>query len=603
MFGYFFPAQAYPADSGRVTSTTLTIPTGALVFGGLAPVQADSYAFLLELAGFGNGWTDVTMDVADLPIVVQRGFQSDAIDDLVAAPSTLALSLNNGPSNNERLQSYYSPDNLAARLGFDTGIRCRYDVTANNRTRTRFIGWIQTIDPKAGLYEDQTTAITAASWMAIAQGTLAGGVGVQTGLTGDQLIALLAALPTFPPPATRYAVGIDAYPYAFDDLTTAAYVVDGLDSIAKSGQDRIYELADGTLVYETRLTRQLGAGSALTFSDVAPPGQPGLALTTFPAQRNLADVYSAIQVTVHPKNIDAAAVVLYQYLTSASAASIVAGTSLTLLGSYQDPTQLAQSVGGVNMITAAGIGTSGSLPATDWQITTAPNGGGADISASCTVTVVYSATGATFTITNNSGVLGYIAKLQCRGQGVYNYQQVTASAMNSSTAAALGKKSVTIDCPYQAIPSAAQSLVNYLIFVAGIRRSSLGRGVSIFMTADDKLTQDQVLALEVGQAVIASETVTGLLGIFWINNIKETYDERMNVTVELQLTPMVVNPVPTGALTFTGFAPSVVIHGISITVPTGSFVLGGQTPAVGNAPVWLLGTSGSGELGTKTDLS
>lgn len=575
----------------RSVGPYIQVPTGSLSFIGRAPSLGipDVRAIFLELAGFGNGWTDVTADVASDDIACQRGFQSAEADDLVAAPSTLQLSFNNSATNTGGVLGYYSPDGPNNRAGFDIGIRVWVTVTALGLTTTRFIGWIQQVSPTAGLFEAQTTPIVAAGWLQLAQDTPASAVGVQTGLRDDQLIPLLVAQTTFPPPATSYATGLETYPYAFDDLTPTTYVTDGLDSVMLSGMGRFFEKADGTLVYETRAKRQGGIGASLTLADMAPMGQPGLALATFPVRRDLSILANFIQLTGHPKNVDASAVVLFAYALSASSPTIPASGGMQVItGSYQDPTQLAQSIGAFNTITAAGIGASGNLPSTDWQITTAPNGGGSDISSSCTVTVVFSATSAVFTITNNSASLGFISKLQCRGQGVYNYNTFIATAINIGV---LSKKTINIDCKYQALPSVVQSLSNYLLYAYGTRRPQLDRGITVQVPAQDEVTMAAVLSLEISQAIVVQETVSGVVGTFWINNIKETYDERMNLTMVLQLAPMVISTIPTGALSFTGLAPSVRISGIVFNVPAGSLGFTGYAPSVGNGPVWPLDVS------------
>jgi hypothetical protein len=529
---------------------------------------AASYAVAAEFAGFGNGWTDITTDLTNASVQVTRGFQSDAPDDLVAAPALCQFGLDNSIHNSGGKVGYYSPDSMNCRAGWSLTSRIRIQVTANGHTRTRFIGWVQSITPLAGLYDMQTVAVSAASWLQLAADTLATGVTVQTSKRGDQLVTTLVAIAQFAPPATSYATGIDTYPYALDDLDPRnSYILDGLDSVAKSGLDRIWEKADGTLVYENRNTRQTGATNAATLTDVAPGGTPGLAITDAPLSRARADLYNQFLVTVHPKKIDASAVILYSYQLSASSPTIgPSGASITLDGPYQDPNQLAQHVGGFNMLIDNGsggstIGTSGNLPTADWQVTTVAGGGGTDISGSCTVTVVYEATKATFVITNNSGSTGFLAKLQCRGQGIYDYQLVIGRAINTSGVTSLGRRSVTLDCPYQPVPDFAQNAANYLLAVWGQERSRLGAGVPVFAHADDEVSIDTLLALEISDPIGIQETVTGLAGAFWINGVREVYDERCNLTLAFSLAPR----------------------------------WAGQ--------VWKIGTGGSSEIGTTTVLA
>lgn len=483
-----------------------------------------------ELGGFGLGWTDITSDLADEPFQIQRGFQSSSPDDLVAAPAMLQVTLRSSTNG------YYSPDSSSCRSGWGLSSRLRVKVTANSTTRTRFIGWVQSIIPTPGVYENGTVKVLASSWLKLATDTLATGLTVQTSKRGDQLLATVAAIAQFAPPGTAYDVGVDTYPYALHDINPSnSYLIDAIDSIARSGLDRIYEKADGTLVFESRNLRQTGATNAVSLSDVAPAGRPGQAVTAIPLTRSRDALWNQFLVTVHPGQIDASAVVLYSYQLSASSsvASLAAGTTMIIDGPYQDPSQKAQQVAGFNMIDNG----AGQLPSTDWQITTAPNGGGADISASCTVAVTFELNKAIFTITNSSGSTGYIAKLQCRGQGFYNYQTVIGRAINTSGVSSLGRRTINVDCPYQATPGFAQSGANYLLAVWGSERSLLDRGVECFVHAGDEISLDTLLALEISSAIGVSETRTGLTGAYWVNGLTETYDQFTNTTLTFSLVP------------------------------------------------------------------
>lgn len=490
-------------------------------------------------------WTDITPDLTSAAIALTRGFQSPAPDDLVSAPGTISFGLNNSAHNSGGVQGYYSPDSAALRHGFQTGIRCRYQVTANGTTRTRFYGWLQEVVPKPGLFDEQTVAVTGATWMQMASSTIVAGVVAQINQRGDQLTATLLALGTFPPFATALSAGVDTFPYALDDLDpTRSTIVDGFDSTAKSGLlDRIWEKADGTLVFESRWAREQGVSNAITLTDVAPGGSPGLALIALPAKRSRASLLNRFQVTVHPKRVDAAAVILYAYQTSASDPMIAPMSTVTIQAPYVDPANPANRIGGFNTLIDNGgggsmIGASGNLPTADWQITSAAAGGGTDISANFTVTVVYSGTQATFTITNLSTVTGFLSRLQCRGQGIYDYQVAVGVAANASSQNAQGQVVTQIDCPYQPDPNFAQLGAQYLALLFGTPQTALDQGVQMFVHGGDEATMDTLLQREISDAIAITETVTGLSsGLFWINAVQESYDERMNLTLTWMLQP------------------------------------------------------------------
>jgi hypothetical protein len=497
-----------------------------------------------ETGGFGLGWTAIYEDLADPVVDIGRGFQSDGPGDLVQAPAVCSLTMRNDSHNTGGLVGYYSPDSPNCRPGWATGIRIRVRLRAGVMLRTRFIGFIQKITPTLGLYDDQTVALTAASWLWLASTTPATGITAQINQRGDQLAQTLVTLTQFPPPATSFATGADTYPYALDDLDPATNtLMDGIDSIAVSGLDRFFEKADGTLVYEAYATRRSNPASLFVVTDSPPDGQPGLALAeSATITRELASIYNKAQLTGHPKSIDASAVILYSYPISASNPSIANGETAIIRAPYVDPSQLAQQVGGFNMLISDGgagavIGTSGSLPTADFKFTSAPSGGGSDVSSQVPVTVVYEARQATLTIgPNASGAIAYYNKLQCRGQGIYDYAQVIGPATNMTSIGQFGGQTLQIDCKYQTSPAFLLTKAQYIVEVYGIGISRFDQGVSFDIPATDYLTLDQLLAREISDPIGITETVSGITaGQYWINGVHETYDERCNLRLTWML--------------------------------------------------------------------
>lgn len=504
--------------------------------------MATTYALAAQ---FSVGvWTDITHDLTDAGIKAQRGFQSNAPDDLVAGPAALSFGLDNSPTNAGATLGYYSPDYSGKRSGWALGIPIRFQVTANGTTRTRFIGWLDVITVQTGLYDgDQSVACTAVGWLAIAATTIATSASPQVLKRGDELLAALVALVPFAPAATSFMAGLDTYQYAFDDLDpTSSTVLDGIDALTKSGFDRVYEKADGTVVFETRGFRQTRTTNTIVLADVAPPGYPGLALTALPVERRRDQIRNRFQATAHPKRVDLAPVVLYALQTTGSPQTVGPGETVTFQGNFVDPSQQAQEVGGFNMLISDGaggstIGTSGDLPAADFAFGSAA--GLTDMTAFVTVTVVYAVGQVTFTVTNSSAVQSAeVTLLQCRGQGVYDYQVAIASGDDAPSVATASQVTTTLDCPYQSDPAFADAVVLWALHTYAPSRTPLDGGVRAFVTAGDELSMDALLQLEISTPIGITETVSGLsAGNYWINSITEEWDERCHCTFTFALTP------------------------------------------------------------------
>jgi hypothetical protein len=107
----------------------------------------------------------------------------------------------------------------------------------------------------------------------------------------------------------------------------------------------------------------------------------------------------------------------------------------------------------------------------------------------------------------------------------------------SSSVSTLGKKTLNVNCPYQADATFAADAAAYLLANWGVERSSLSSGVELFVPASDPQTLDRLLALEISSPIGISESSTGLTAAYWVNGISESYDEAGNAMIRLQLAP------------------------------------------------------------------
>lgn len=543
------------------------------VTGGAAAGIAPAAGIIVEcdFGSHGNGWIDITTDVTSATMHTSRRFQSTAPTDLMMAPPTWTFELNNSASNSVHLQGAYSPDSANRRAGWGLEVGLRYRHTANGVTRTRFIGWLEDFTPVEGTYGDQTVSCLVVGWLGQAATTGVSGLSAAVNQRGDQLFQTLVALTALPPwAAPSVAQGIDTYPYSFDDLDPAkSTVADGIDSVVRSGFDRVWEKADGTPVYENRRTRGSYKAPVLTLTDVAPSPatQPGLALTAAPGQRQRGKAGTLYQVTGHPKGVDLAPVVLYSLPVSASDPPIGIGQTVTFQAPYVDPNQKAQSVGGFNMLISDGaggsvVGTSGSLPTGNFSFFSAPNAGGTNLSGSVLVTVVYGVNQATITMTNNAGVPVYRNVLQCTGQGIYNYQTVIGTASTTPSASPAAQNVVSIDCPYNPDPAFVANAAKYCVLAFSPTKTQLDRGVQVFVPATDEVTMDALFQRDISDSVAISETVLGLsANPYWINGEECEIDERGNILFTYPLALNLAGIVWTAGIAGAGEAGTVTVPG------------------------------------------
>lgn len=485
--------------------------------------MAASFAIEVEFSGVGGGWTDITADRLSTSMHTARELGVGPTD-LVATTSTWTFSLDNSARNSASTRGYYSPNSGSVRAGWTTNIRARLRLTANGSTTTKFAGWIDTIDPLAGTYDAQSVQVMVAGFFDHAASTIVAGVLTQLLRRGDQLIATLLATMPFQPFATALAVGKDIYPIAFDDLDPeTSTVLQGFQSIASSGFDRIFEKADGTLVFERRDTRQGSVTNALVLTDTAPGGQPGLAMTALTAPRSRGANLNAVRASSHPKRVDPALVVLYSLPASGTVQQIAPGASLTIQGPFMDPAQPAQPIAGTSL--------QALVAGTDYLMNTLPDGTGVDVTASCTVTPTFSATSASFVIANtDASRVAFLVRLQVRGIGIADYQPVISLAVNASSQASQGQNAVDLDMTYQPTPGIAGAVAAFICKVWGDPLTQI-QAVSAEVPASDEVTLATLAALDISSPIALTEGQLGLSAQpFVINGERMDIDERDNVT-------------------------------------------------------------------------
>ncbi len=559
----------------------------------------------LELSGRGNGWTDVSVDLAG-EIRLRYGMAGTGPSDRVASTGTLSFTLNNSEKNSASKRGYYSPNHTNKRAGFALGIGVRlvliprgnpigvattsvanptvvttsaphgfvtgdrvviaghagstpsvngaYTATVLSTTTFsipvnvtvggtggtatkenryyKFIGTLDSIRPAASIYGDRTTRCTAVDWMNHAARQKVTGLTVQSGKRSDELFTLLVnSLPT-PPAAVEVETGQDTYAYALDNTRDeASAVLTELQRLAMSELGYIYVKGDtaqgGTLVFESRRRRATATTNIDTFVDVTD-------IVDVDAPQTLDTVLNKVQVVTHPRRVDAAATTVLFKL--ANPVPIGPGSSIMILGAYRDPLQESARVGGTDMQTPAA--------GTDFAANTISDGSGTAIPIS--VAAVFGGNGVRFTVTNNSGLSGFITLLQCRGRGIYDYQNAILEAVDADSAVRYGENVATVDMTYQSDPSVGSEAALYLVNLYRDPTTYVN-SVQLFAPNTDVNLIERILRREISDRIGVVEQMTGLktsadgsatatVG-FFINAVDLTIGERDHVSASWLLAP------------------------------------------------------------------
>ena len=473
----------------------------------------------VELAGPGQGWTDVTGDV-----LVRGGVSWDyglpgaRPTDRVAGIGACRFLLDNSVANSTGAAGAYSPGHAAAHAGFDLGIGCRLTLT-HGTTPRRKLYYLESIQPTHGPAAERAVACTGTDWMGVAARTRISDLPVQRDQRSDQIVqTILAALPVTPR-ETALQTGRSTFDYALDDLRgERATALEALHRVTVSELGYLTadaDAADGeTVAFLDRYARAHQQAAPLEFRAAA---QVALA-------RELADVIDTARVGIPLRRVDAGTTtVLYQLGDAAPA--IVSGGTIHPFGPYRDPAHEAQRVGGANMQTP--------VAGTDYVANTAADGRGTDVTSQLTVTASFGASGVRWTITNPGPGTVYLTTLQARGRGIYDYARAYLEAVDPIAGTSRGV--ITMDLPYQSDLRVGQDVADHLLNVYGTPRT---RPTAVTIHAARDATRAQVaVAVGLHDRIAVIDAPTGVDVTSHVNRIAYRVGAPDDVRVTYDLAP------------------------------------------------------------------
>ena len=462
-------------------------------------------------------WTDVTDDTKGVsPLVLERGIRDDKPSSRVASTGTLTFAMNNLGSNSGGVTGYYSPGHASCRAGFGKGA----PVRVQRDGATLFFGRVRTISPTPGKTGGNLTMVLATDYMDVAAVALMENVEILEGKRGDEVfVNVVGLIPQAPNGVITFA-GSETYTLALDNTRDEALsALAEFHRLAMSELGYIYVLRGGKLVYESRGTRVSNEPTAtVTLADT----MHGL---------DVAEVSSSslnrVQITVHPRDIDAAATtVLFELVNPLQ---IGAGEAKPLMGPYRTSASpgITTRVGGLEMVTP--------VATTDYTMNTLSDGTGTNLTASLTVVANYGANGVRLVLTNNAAETAYITKLQCRGKGVYDFRTVVVRSQNDAAIAADGVNALNIDMVYQEDPNIGQAMADSLLAGYGDLSGTRVRQVSFLPDAAG--VPAGLYTKDISDRIAVTETVTGATGEYYINGVKHEYVNGALPRITWWLTP------------------------------------------------------------------
>jgi hypothetical protein len=248
-------------------------------------------------------------------------------------------------------------------------------------------------------------------------------------------------------------------------------------------------------------------------------------LTTFDVDRSAKNIFNKVKAEVNPREFDASASVLF---TLQSTPLVAQSGSIIIEGRYTDPVQRGTlRIGGASMIDSASN--------TDYQMWTASDATGTDLTANFTVTTCYGGNTVRYEISNDGGQAGYITLLQARGRAIAVREPSISEKIDQVSIDTYGESVLRLNMPYQEDALVADDAATAMLS-AWKDPVSIGKKVSFIGNLSDDLMK-YGLWYEPGDKITIVEEVTGVDIEYFINGVELSVTEDGLIKFTWILTP------------------------------------------------------------------
>ena len=491
----------------------------------------------------GAAWVDISGYVLTKQGVSGHwGMRSNKYTDRLAATGEMRMLLDN-------TDGVFDPDDASALTGWAINTKVKMVVTFDGVDYVRFYGKVDTLKFSDPNTHEHTAQVLVSDWMGYAYKKTLGEQSIETYKRGGELCAEIVTEVGQTPLATSYAVGDYGFPAAFDSMTTTTKAATELNKIVLSENGYFYNRHDRTtgekLVFENATYRNglrtlsklpelstsylLKAGSATDHVLLAGTTDKVLINTVTDAHMNGIgeryershgeNIINKVTVTAYPKRTDTKEQTLYSL---GEVIRISSGETKTINVRYQN----ADTKESCNAITSLMVDP---VATTDYKMNTSKDGKGKDLTSSLTVSVVFRTAEAEITLTNTSGYLGQITKLQLRGYGVYQDSSIKAVVEDTSSQASYSEAELNIEQQYQRDVVAGKLWAKKIVGVESSPRTKLNK--ITFCANKSEMMMLAFLACDIGDLVKITESGLNLDGYYYyINGIEFAITEGNIIT-------------------------------------------------------------------------
>jgi len=385
----------------------------------------------------------------------------------------------------------------------------KFEMTYGGSTVTRFRGFLDSIVPDSGQYEQRRVRLDCVDAMALMDG-YEGEIALQTDVYADDLIEDVVDA-VYTAPAISYQVGLNLFPVSADQWSyeTPGQVVEEIKASGKLADictgdwGHFFIAGNGTPTYLNRHQMPLDATTELTLDNTMHTLDYGLAVSS---------VFNHVEVTCYPRSIGMSIEVLGRISQDKAPVVPEGGGTLTLIVQFRDSSNAKIKLGGKDCIIP--------VAGTDFNCTSDPGGEGNNLNGSITPTAAFYGNYGEITLANGGAIPAYLQLLQVRGYGVRTREPVTVVAQSQTSIDAYQRRKLRVSAVLMSNTADAQNLADYLVARYKDPRPVIG-GLSITGNVNATLMA-ACRDLELCDRVVISEQQTGLSAYAgYVANLKE----------------------------------------------------------------------------------
>lgn len=524
--------RATDLSGAELAYTTAPLRIGA--FGTATPSDGSGFIGTLGYVSIGRegdttwgarlhgtrDWTDITADVRAVPapIELRVGIPGNSPSDRVATTGTLTFPLDN--SARRVAIGAYTPGHAHCRKGWRLGIPIRWSILFGPRYYA-FHGRLAEVRPVPGIRGPQHVDCTVTDWMDVAAGTPLSALPPQINQRSDQVIAaVLTQSQGRSPISLDLHPGRATFPFSVDGNSVSGASDTNDTMLTELG--RVVASEDGFLYIRGDLAR----GGQLRFEAHAERDQAPVLVRLSNTMSGLDVTYTLqrliniVRVTYTPRRVDTTIHPLYQLRSNTDRQPIEKGETRVFEGSYVDPANEAERVGGIDLVPLE--------PNVDYGMNSNPFGTGTNLTSQLAVVATLGGNSFRVEVTNKSGQDAFLVvtpavSLQVRGKAIYYYQEATEERRDRESARAHGPRVLAITLPYASNPAHAIALAEY--YLALYRRPDPIPATVTIIGNRDATHMRYCLALQPGDKIALAEPMTAinLLSTFIVHEKRLTY--------------------------------------------------------------------------------